>query len=162
MKKNGFTLIELLAVVVLIAIITTVSVMGVAGVRESIQENIWSSTINLVETKAITYGEDHIYIFDGKHDIVKPCKFDFNGDGTLETENNCLKTDVDSLISKGYISTKETGIIRNDVTGENEEKKVLINNTLEKTDANYYINKHCVLIYKVKEKVYAKYTGESC
>lgn len=162
MKKNGFTLIELLAVVVLIAIITMISVMGVAGVRNSIQDNIWNSTITLVETRAATYGEDHSYIFDGKHDIVKPCRFDFNGDGALETENNCLQTDVDSLISKGYISTKEMGIIRNDLTGEEEEKKVLINNTLEKTDPNYYINKHCVLIYKVNEKIYAKYTGKEC
>lgn len=135
MKKTGFTLVELLAVIVLIAIITTIGTVGINAVSKNINQNLWEGTISLIENGAIDYGEDN------KNRLKNMCVI-----GT-EVKEACLIVTVDFLINNGYIKTKEV---------DDEGNKVLINNTLDKSDSGYYVNNLNVYIYQENDIVYAK------
>ena len=43
MKKNGFTLVELLAVIVILAIVTSMASVGVSSLRKGINKSMWNS-----------------------------------------------------------------------------------------------------------------------
>ena len=70
MKKNGFTLVELLAVIVILAIVTSMASVGVSSLRKGINKSMWNSTVELIETAAKRYGEDKKNIIINKDRIT--------------------------------------------------------------------------------------------
>lgn len=142
MKKNGFTLVEILTVVVIIAVITTISSIGIMAVKEKINENLWESTVSLIEKSAANYGEDNL-------NHLKNTNTTCEVDG--KTKYKCLKVSVGYLIDKNYIKTNEE-----DKAGN----KVLIDNRKSKDEDGYYVNDTHVLIYYEDNAVYAKYMND--
>lgn len=140
MKKNGFTLVELLAVVVIIAIITAIGSVGITAVKKNINNNLWESTVRLIESGAARYGDDY------KNRLKNTCEVD----GV--TKYSCLTVKVQYLIDKNYIKTKET---------DDGNKKVLVDKRVEKDEAGYYINDYYVSIYLEDNIVYARYIGST-
>lgn len=57
-NKNGFTLAELLAVIVIIALITTIAVPSAIGTSNKIKEKMYCAKIDEIENQAKAYGED--------------------------------------------------------------------------------------------------------
>ena len=85
--KKGFTLVELLAVIVIIAIIAVLGIGGIGRVNKNINEEMCTSTLNLVENGAVHYGEDFTNLLKGN------CTVDghaYNG--------NCLEVTIQNLI----------------------------------------------------------------
>lgn len=136
MDKRGFTLVELLAVIVLMGVIIAIGTYGVIGVRTQIKEDLWNSKVNLIEEKAVVYGEDN----KNKLSNAGTCS-----DGT-EMHNNCLTIKVKDLIEQNYITTKEK---------DTDNNKAIINNTKDKNDEYYSANEMDVIIY-LDKMVYAK------
>ena len=60
MNNKGFTLVELLAVIVLIALISTIAIVSMNGIRGNIDEKIIESNLDLIDSAAKAYGEDHM------------------------------------------------------------------------------------------------------
>lgn len=59
MKNNkGFTLVELLAVIVVIALITTIAVPSAMGISNKIKVKMYCAKIDEIEVQAKAYGED--------------------------------------------------------------------------------------------------------
>ena len=58
MKKNGFTLVELLAVIVILAVVTSMASVGVSSLRKGINKSMWNSTVELIENGAKNYCSD--------------------------------------------------------------------------------------------------------
>lgn len=151
MKKNGFTLVELLAVVCILALITLMGTVGLSSLKEGINKSMWNSTIELIENAASRYGEDK------KSIIVKnneSCKID------AKTITPCTIITVEDLIEKKYLTTKDT------VTINSEQRKVIINSTIAKSNnetdnlnSGYYVNNEKVYIYIDNNIAYAKYMG---
>lgn len=147
MRQKGFTLVELLAVIVLIAIITTIGTVGVIAVKNQINKEMWKSTVSMIEMGARTYGEYNKSVLK-----ESTCTLD---DGSLV--NDCKEIQLQKLIERNYISTKEK---------DRENNKVLIDNTKdESTDdsenyiTGYYVNNAWVRIYIEDGLVYAQYLG---
>ena len=133
--KKGFTLVELLVVIVIIVIVSVIGYAGVTVVHDNVKENLWEGQVDLIESGAQMYGEDN------KNRLVNTC----NVDGGVK--NNCLIVTVDYLIETNYVPTEET---------DSSGREVIINETLEEDDPNYYVNDMEVSIYMENNIVYAK------
>ena len=48
MKKNGFTLVELLAVIVILAVVTSMASVGVSSLRKGINKRMWKRTVEFI------------------------------------------------------------------------------------------------------------------
>lgn len=139
MRKKGFTLIELLAVVCLIAVIATIGTFGVTRVKETISLNMWNSKVDLIESKAKTYGEDN------KFRLTSSCTYTENG--TTITRPKCLRITVQTLLNENYLPTKEKN---------NAGEKTITRDTESKDSGNYYANNLPIFIYVENDYVYAK------
>ena len=60
MNNKGFSLVELLAVIVIIALVSTIAVVSMGGIRNNIDEKIIESNLDLIDSAAKSYGEDHM------------------------------------------------------------------------------------------------------
>jgi len=154
MKKNGFTLVELLAVIVIMAIITTMGSIGISSLRDGINKSMWDSTVELIETGAKNYCSDKKEQFMKLDTSKNKCKI--NG----KTYSPCITTTVEDLLERKYINTK------NYVVVDNVKRKVLVNNTITKSksetenfDNGYYVNEGNVYIYVENDVCYATYIG---
>ncbi len=134
MNKKGFTLIELMVVIIIIAVVATVGMAGVSGITSSIKKNLWSKKVTLIEESARNYGEDNTML------LVGSCP-------QIGKTSGCLDIPVETLISNGYITTKER---------DKNNKKVITNDTKEENEKGYYVNNTRVYIYKENNIVYAK------
>ena len=134
-EKNGFTLVELLAILVITSILGVIGTYSVMGIIGRINQNLWDNKVELIENRAAVYGDDY------KNRLTGTCT---TADGTKY--ENCFVVTVGELIQNGIISTKD----KND-SGE----KVIINNTKNKEDSDYYANNMKVVVYKKNERVYA-------
>lgn len=143
MKSKGFTLVELLAVLVIMAIIATIGGVGMVALSNAINNYMWESTVNLIEAGAISYGEDHQ---GALQKISETCEVDG------EAKSSCIKVSVQTLIDKNYVSTKEK---------DQDNNKVLINPTKDKSESGYYVDakNEYVYIYIENNVVYALYVG---
>lgn len=157
MKKNGFTLVELLAVIVIMALITVISSAGVSAVKRSIYKYLYNNNVTLIEDAAINYGEDHkSYLI--KEETTSTC--------SGISYSPCIQLSVATLISKGYIKTKEyycanesdtsTPVTCTDTT---KKVKTLINKTVDEGSTGYYMNDDIVYVYIDNNQVYAEYIG---
>ncbi len=61
MNSKGFTLIELLAVIVVLAIVGTLSIVIYSGFSDSIKEKEYETLINLYKSSIKVYVEDNDY-----------------------------------------------------------------------------------------------------
>ncbi len=154
MKKNGFTLVELLAVIVILAIVTSMASVGVSSLRKGINKSMWNSTVELIENGAKNYCSDKKTQI--KNIDVSKNKCMINGKEYVP----CLTIKVEDLLERKYVNTKNYAI-RN-----NEKIKVLVNNTVIKSDNEtenfkngYYVNGGKVYIYLENDLCYAKYIG---
>ena len=152
MKKKGFTLVELLAVIVILAVVT--SMVGVSSLRKGINKSMWNSTVELIENGAKNYCSDKKTQI--KNIDVSKNKCMINGKKYVP----CLTIKVEDLLERKYVNTKNYAI-RN-----NEKIKVLVNNTVIKSDNEtenfkngYYVNDGKVYIYIENDLCYAKYIG---
>ena len=154
MKKNGFTLVELLAVIVILAVVTSMASVGVSSLRKGINKSMWNSTVELIENGAKNYCSDKKTQI--KNIDVSKNKCMINGKKYVP----CLTIKVEDLLERKYVNTKNYAI-RN-----NEKIKVLVNNTVIKSDNEtenfkngYYENDGKVYIYLENDLCYAKYIG---
>ncbi len=154
MKKNGFTLVELLAVIVILAVVTSMASVGVSSLRKGINKSMWNSTVELIENGAKNYCSDKKTQI--KNIDVSKNKCMINGKKYVP----CLTIKVEDLLERKYVNTKNYAI-RN-----NEKIKVLVNNTVIKSDNEtenfkngYYVNDEKVYIYLENDLCYAKYIG---
>lgn len=154
MKKNGFTLVELLAVIVILAVVTSMASVGVSSLRKGINKSMWNSTVELIENGAKNYCSDKKTQI--KNIDVSKNKCMINGKKYVP----CLTIKVEDLLERKYVNTKIYAI-RN-----NEKIKVLVNNTIIKSDSEtenfkngYYVNDGKVYIYLENDLCYAKYIG---
>lgn len=150
MNSKGFTLVELLAVIVIMALIAVIGSVGISTLSAAINNYMWNSTVSLIEAGAITYGEDNQGIIEQRSTT---CVVD------EETKSPCITVSLQTLINKGYISTREK---------DDDDKKVLINPSKDKYDTDaenynsgYYVDaeNEYVYIYIENEVVYAVYVG---
>lgn len=137
MKNKGFTLVELLVVIVIIVVISTIGYAGITAAQQKIKENLWQGQIDAIESAAQLYGEDN------KNRLTGICNIG------SENVTNCLTIHVQDLIDENYLRTDEV---------DEEGRKVIINESLDENDANYYANNLEVFVYmdEVSEVVYAK------
>ncbi len=90
-KQKGFTIVELLAVIVLLAIITTIAMSGYNAIQKNLKEKAYDNLIRYIESKAASYASD--------------------------TGN--LLTNVDTLVKEGYMDADdEEGNVYNPITRE--------------------------------------------
>ena len=143
MKKNGFTLVELLAVIVIMILIMTMGSAGIGVLKEGINKSIWNNTVDLIENGAKRFCDDKKTQIMDLDPTSNKC--------VINSKNYapCLTVTVDDLLMKKYISTKEY----------NEDKKVIINKTIEKGETGYYVNYAKVYIYVENDVCYATYIG---
>ena len=150
MNKKGFTIVELLATLAIMSIIMVIGTYSLTGLNKIIKEDIWKSKIKLIEKAGVKFGEDH------KNLLI--------GDCTIDSKNvKCMEISVQTLINRGYLSTKE--YIKNEnveyITDEEGNKiKTITNNTLESNDPDYYVNEFAVKIYEENNYIYAIFTAE--
>lgn len=90
MKKNGFTLIELLAVIVILALLSSIAVPSAMSISSKVKMNMYCEKASLILTNAQTWGNDN------KNRLGE----DANNDGV----SDCYQeVSVSFLISKGYL-----------------------------------------------------------
>ena len=116
MEKKGFTLVELLAVIVVLALVVTISLTSINRVREDSLKDILETKIDQIEQAAILYAQDNPSI------LTESC--DVNGE---HYNNYCKVLTVGEIIDSdgNYFSTgdlvdSEDGVhadLINDVTG---------------------------------------------
>lgn len=126
MNTKGFTLVELLAVIVVLALIVSISFYSINRVRQNSLTDILETKISQIEQAAILYAQDHPEILtdscdvDGKHfdnyckvvlvgDILDAGSY-FNSD-TLTTEGN--KVDLINDLTGNSMRQDTVQIYRN-------------------------------------------------
>ncbi len=115
MQKKGFTLVELLAVIVVLALIVTISFASVNRIRQNSLERIVDTKIAALEQAAILYAQDNPEILTESCDVA----------GT-HYDNYCQVLTAREIIEAGdyfdtgNLTTSEDGTYQdliNDVTG---------------------------------------------
>lgn len=144
--KKGFTLVELMVVIVIIAIVSLIGYAGVTGVQNSINENLWQSKVEMIESGAVLYGEDNENL------LTSSCKVD----GVTYSE--CKVITVKELLDRNYIQSDETRCIeyKNGSDECKTSEKTITNDTLTEDDSNYYADNLQVSVYLQNGIVYAK------
>ena len=133
--NKGFTLIEMLVVIIILALVSTLSYTGITAFNRNIKKNMWEEKTTIIEKAAVDFGTDN------KNILVGSCTIDG------KTVNNCKKVTVQELINKGYLNTKET---------DEDGNKVITNDTIEYGEDGYYANTMNVNVYLKNNVVYAK------
>ena len=59
MKNKGFTLVEMLAVIVIMAILITVSVTGVLSMSKKTKNEMYNTKVGMIEKAGQSYAEDN-------------------------------------------------------------------------------------------------------
>ncbi len=107
-KQRGFTIVELLAVIVLLAIITTIAMSGYNAIQKNLKEKAYENLISYIESKAANYA----------------------------TDTGNLLTNVDTLVKEGYIDADdEEGNVYNPITKENLNCHIV---NIERDNDNLY------------------------
>ena len=83
MKNNGFTLIELLAVIIILAVIITITVVSLGAILDNSRESLSKDQKKIIEDSAKIY-----YLQEG-----------------MDNDAECVN--ISELISGGYIESKE-------------------------------------------------------
>ena len=134
MKKKGFTLVELLAVIVILSIIITISLVSINSVRNNSLESILETKIASIEQAAILYAQDNPSILNESCDV----------DG-VHYDNYCKVLTVGEIIDAGnYFETKDL------TTSEDGTHRDLINDVTNKS-----MRSDTVQVYRHNNRVYS-------
>ena len=133
--KKGSTLVELMVVIVILSLIALLGYSSIHAFRNNVKQNLWEEKTMMIEKAGVNYGEDN------KNLLVGNCTIDGIN------YNNCINVDIQFLLDKGYISTLDK---------DDNGNRVVINDTLQYGDENYYVNNMRVNIYIKNNLVYAK------
>ena len=125
-NKNGFTLIEIIAVVVILAVIITLSVPAVMQISKRTKQKMYESKIDIILNAAKLYGDDH------RDEIINDCSL---GSG-------CLNITAQDLLSEGYLTKDNV-----DESGN----PIIVDPRYDKN-----INDFAIVIYLKNNRVYAK------
>ena len=120
-KKKGFTLIELLAVIVILGILLSISIVAVNNIRKKQEEENYVNVLSSILTGAKNYIADHPAKLDFSlslslcgydTDINNACKCnrdnkDINNKQVACTNNYGIAIGVKELINKDYIDIDE-------------------------------------------------------
>lgn len=113
MNKKGFTLTELLAVIVIIAVISTVGIVSVSTVRNKMAASLFAAKLEHIVQSAETYGQNNKTLIT-------------NSSTSMNVGGQSVKyyqTTVAQLISEGALDTDEksgtTSVITNNINGAN-------------------------------------------
>ena len=116
--QNGFSLPEVMIVVLVLAIITTFSLMGLAGARSSLQLSNAGETLKTYLEKAISDAKRrHAQGTDrAKLQVISAKSYqvtiDFNGDGNLETRTIALPEQISFVYDSGKSPTEPERLAR--------------------------------------------------
>ena len=136
MNKKGFTIIELLAVIVIIAIITTIASVGIGSIKNAINKNLLETKKDVVIAGAKLYGQDNRVLLTETNNI-----------GSNTYSKSLLRT-VHQL--RDYIDLTEDCVDK-----DNKKYKCI------KSDVNgKSLNGARVLIYEENNRVYATFFNE--
>lgn len=134
MKKKGFTLVELLAVIVILSIIITISLVSINSVRNNSLESILETKIASIEQAAILYAQDNPRILNESCDV----------DG-VHYDNYCKVLTVGEIIDAGnYFEAKDL------TTSEDGTYRDLINDVTNKS-----MRSDTVQVYRHNNRVYS-------
>lgn len=86
-KYKGFTLVELLAVLVIISLLLTISVIAYNKVSKQAKQELYSSLIKTLKTNAAKYGEDNIDDIEKNAQTISINKL--IEEGYVDGDNNC-------------------------------------------------------------------------
>ncbi len=137
MRKKGFTLIELLGVITILATVTVLASYSISAVTNIIKNNIWKNKINIIETGAISYGEDYEYML--RSNGTEKCAF---MDTTPSEPLYCLEVNVGYLLQRNYIQSSER---------DDKDEKIITN------DKGESVNDTIVYVWIENGLIYAKY-----
>ncbi len=84
--KKGFTLIELLATIMILAILTTIAVIGFNKIKSNSLKSNYESKIEYIKVAGLRYGND-------------------NKDEIWASTGNCKNVSIYKLIEDGYLSS---------------------------------------------------------
>ena len=106
MKSKGFTLIELLAVIVVLSVVISLSVMAFSNISDKEKEKIDDEKIDIIEKSAIMYMQDNMKSFS-----TSECNYNLidisNGD--------CAVVTVNELTNANYVNKNSIGNIPGDM-----------------------------------------------
>ena len=118
MNNKGLTLVELLAFIAIIGLLAVLITPGLMAIRNSVLTSTLKSKISQIENAAKDYGLEHI------NDLVTPVDdYPFGHAGAKmgdQRDPNCFLKTVDSLISSGYLSEKNSYYTNDDGTYDNQ------------------------------------------
>lgn len=98
MNKKGFTLVELLAVLVIIGLLSVILIPSYQYIFTTIKKSNVTSKVSSITSAAYKYGNRY------KDEIKRYIDSNIN---TTELDlNKCMTTNVEELITKGYISSE--------------------------------------------------------
>jgi prepilin-type N-terminal cleavage/methylation domain-containing protein len=78
--KKGFTLVELLATILILAVISTIALVGFQSISKKIKKVQYENKVSLVETKAASYASENGYLTTNVQELIDL--------GYLEADNN--------------------------------------------------------------------------
>lgn len=103
-NRKGFTLVELLAVVALMAILLTIAAPAVLSFTTRMKSDMFCNKVETIEKSAQMFGQDNMASIIGGRDDINKCYY--KSGATSVPVADCLATDVQVLLAKGYL-TKE-------------------------------------------------------
>lgn len=127
--KKGFTLVEVLAVIVILAIVISIAVTSVTGIRTNSLKKLLETKISNIEGSAIMYAQDNQDILNEKC-IVDDKPYDF-----------CKVVTVKILVDNDYYKAQTS----------DDKSKTVINDVTNKS-----MLCDTVQIYKNNNRIYAK------
>ena len=116
MKSKGFTLVELLAVIVILSIIISLSVMAFGSISEREKGKIEDEKIDVIEKSGVLYLQDHRELFNRSNYKCNNSQLSLVG---LGNDGVCTVISLGDLISANYIN-------RNAVLNISEDLKIIV------------------------------------
>lgn len=108
MSKKGFTLVELLAVIVILALLISLSVMGVTAIRNNSLQKIVDTKLADLQSSAVLYGQEN------QEELTDTCTV------SGESYSYCLVVTASFLVEEGYYKVDQTddSVLTNNLTNK--------------------------------------------
>lgn len=135
MNKLGFTLVEMLAVIILLGILITFTVVSIVEIRKDSIENLYNNKITYIETGAKEWGNDNLNLLS----------------------SNCTYVEVSDLITVGYIAGDSENKLN--LIDPRTEGATLNNECVCVKYVNVYENEDVTV---PRFQVTAEYSGTTC
>ena len=154
MKNNkGFTLVELLAVVALMAILLVIAGPAVLSFTTRMKSDMFCSKVDTVVKSAQMYGQDSMSSLAYDR-LANECYFKQNASAVQETVPHCVRTDVQVLLAKGYLSKEARKKKKNEATDPVPDDFFDPRDGRSLKTSNVYV-------YVINKRAYAAYVFEN-